>query len=357
MPPIPTRLPEETRSRISDAERRYKHLSEVQVPQLRKCTGPLSLQQSLADDLRENTALLAKQIEELDISVDDHPGTRTRAELREIVNGLLEKLESLRQDTRVALLKSKRAIDARSKSNKEELLARSPGLQDRQTSSEKTTEDALMKANSDVTDALRRTIALMQSELERSVLTTQMLDESTSTLRATSLQHDTLSGIMSTSRQLIIALEKSDWLDRVLIISAFVFFLLVVLFIVKQRIVDRSIRIAFWWTKFIPSIGSGSGNTKVLRDAEKGVGGLVSTSVVSVAASLTSSMAVPVASIISSSLSSPSSPVASPEPSSEVLETLSSVAESSPIPVEQPVSASPTKTAIPTLGEPVHVEL
>lgn len=32
-----------------------------------------------------------------------------------------------------------------------------------------------MKANDDVTGALRRTIALMQGELERSVLTTQML--------------------------------------------------------------------------------------------------------------------------------------------------------------------------------------
>ncbi len=32
-----------------------------------------------------------------------------------------------------------------------------------------------MKANEDVTEALRRTLALMQGELERSVLTNQML--------------------------------------------------------------------------------------------------------------------------------------------------------------------------------------
>lgn len=36
-------------------------------------------------------------------------------------------------------------------------------------------EDALMKANNDVTEALRRTVDLMQGELERSVLSTQML--------------------------------------------------------------------------------------------------------------------------------------------------------------------------------------
>ena len=36
-------------------------------------------------------------------------------------------------------------------------------------------EDTVMKAQEDVTDALRRTMTLMQSELERSVLSTQML--------------------------------------------------------------------------------------------------------------------------------------------------------------------------------------
>ena len=58
---------------------------------------------------------------------------------------------------------------------------------------------------------------------------------------------------MGTSKQLITALEKSDWLDRLLIITALVFFFLVVLFILKQRIVDRGLRIALWWTRFLPA--------------------------------------------------------------------------------------------------------
>ena len=100
---------------------------------------------------------------------------------------------------RTALLTSKRAIDAQSVSQREELL-RSLAAREKQgpTSGEKTTcvydmlrssqqdahprlgvlthsEDALMKANHDVTDALRRTVGLMQNELERSVLSVQML--------------------------------------------------------------------------------------------------------------------------------------------------------------------------------------
>jgi len=161
-----------------------------------------------------------------------------------------------------------------------------------------------MKANSDVTDALRRTISLMQNELERSVLTTQMLDESTKTLRSASTQHDILSNVMYTSKQLVTALEKSDWLDRILILSGLVFFFLVVLLILKQRIVDRGIRIAFWWTRFIPSF---SDDAQLLRDAEKGMihtaeAVTASLSSAAAAASVASTL-IPVAASIVSSVS------------------------------------------------------
>lgn len=91
---------------------------------------------------------------------------------------------------RAALLASKRDIDSKASSNREELL-RSSVLKHTRTSDGKATyvtkhgllnvpsrnhrEDAVMKAQTDVTDALRRTMGLMQSELERSVLSTQML--------------------------------------------------------------------------------------------------------------------------------------------------------------------------------------
>jgi len=114
-----------------------------------------------------------------------------------------------------------------------------------------------MKAQADVTDALRRTMGLMQSELERSVLSTQMLEASTTSLKATSTTHDVLTGLLGASKQLVTALEKADWLDRILIFAALAFFALVVLFILKQRLVDRGLRIAFWWTRFLPSMDRG----------------------------------------------------------------------------------------------------
>jgi protein transport protein SEC20 len=63
---------------------------------------------------------------------------------------------------------------------------------------------------------------------------------------------------MGTSKQLISALAKSDALDRLLIISALAFFFLVVLFVIKQRVVDRGLRIALWWTRYLPDFSSGA---------------------------------------------------------------------------------------------------
>ncbi|KIM45396.1 hypothetical protein M413DRAFT_442068 [Hebeloma cylindrosporum] len=363
MAPIPSRLPEEALSLISAAERRYKHIADTEIPELRKCIGPLSVQQALAEDVREDTIALTQQIETLDMMVDDLQGGKLRKELREIVTDFQKKLERLRKDTRAALLASKRAIDSRAKSNRDELLTFSSAFSEKQTSSEKTTEDLLMKANADVTDGLRRTIALMQTELERSVLSSQILEDSTTTLRSTSSQHDTLSSVMYASKQLVTALEKSDWLDRVLIFSGFFFFIMVVLFILKQRIVDRSIRLAFWWTRFIPSF---SDDAALLQSAEKGMAGVVAgatSSLSVVAASLASSILPITTSLPPSSTIVASSSLVGVSATSSVLarsvtmDSFAAPSQGTHLPLENTNAHENSKDAPGLEPEPVHIEL
>ncbi|KAG1898655.1 Sec20-domain-containing protein [Suillus fuscotomentosus] len=256
MPPIPTTTDTEALSLIESIERHHNDLSTFQIPRLRACTGSLTTQQACAAEVREDIEGLVRQIEELDVLVDDHRTERARRELRRRVEFFRDSLISLRKDARAAVLASKHAIDSKSRSQREELL-RSPAVWPKSTSSssEKITED-VTKANHDVTEALQRTIGLMQKELERSVMSCQLLESSTATIQSTSTTHDKLDLILGTSKQLITALEKTDWLDRILIISGLVFFGLVVLFIIKQRIVDHGLRIALFWTRIFPSPGS-----------------------------------------------------------------------------------------------------
>ncbi|EPT00578.1 hypothetical protein FOMPIDRAFT_1162936 [Fomitopsis schrenkii] len=305
MAPLPSSLSEDLLTIIESLRRRRKDLSDFQLQRLRSCTGPLAIQQQYAAELREDLDTFARHVEDLDLSVDDQRTERDRRELRQVVDEFRADLASLKKETRAALLASKRAIDANQLSNRDELL-RSSAVREKQDLNEKVAEDALMKANNDVTEALQRTISLMQGELEKSVLSTQLLDASSASLRSTSSTHDVLDGLLVTSKHLITALEKSDWLDRMLVLAGLAFFILVVAFILKQRIVDRGLRIAFWWTRFIPDFSS---DEELLSMEEaKMVASAVTGTVVSVAMTASSAVA---AAAASASLSLAPAPVSS----------------------------------------------
>ncbi|KAI0642642.1 Sec20-domain-containing protein [Trametes meyenii] len=354
MPPLPSALDEETSNLISSLGRRQKDLAEFQIPRLRQCTGPLSVQQQYAAELRDDLDTFARQVETLDVAVEDQRTERARRELRQVVEGFKTTLTGLRKDMRSAVLASKRAIDSQQLSRQEELL-RSYVVHEKQTLNEKVTEDALMKANNDVTEALQRTIGLMQGELERSVLSTQLLESSTAALKSTSSTHDVLSTLMSTSKHLITALEKSDWLDRLVILAALAFFILVVLFILKQRLVDRGLRIALWWTHFVPDF---SGDEALLA-VGRGQGSAVATasSIVATASTVLGSVSTAVASFASPAPSfddaPPNDSARLEERTTSLQETLSPAAHS--LPSDEPPSSSETSSPGATAGQ--HDEL
>jgi protein transport protein SEC20 len=74
-----------------------------------------------------------------------------------------------------------------------------------------------------------------------------MIDESTQTIRATQTLYSRYESLLSTSSKLVKQLERADWYDRIIIISALLFFLLVVGFIVKRRVLDKAARGVGWW--------------------------------------------------------------------------------------------------------------
>ncbi|KAL7277341.1 hypothetical protein ACG7TL_009199 [Trametes sanguinea] len=355
MPPLPSALDAETTNLITSLERRQKDIADFQIPRLRQCTGPLSLQQQYAAELRDDLDAVARQVETLDVAVDDQRTERARRELRQVVEEFKSTLIRLRKDMRAAALSSKRAIDAQQLSRKEELL-RSSAVREKQSLNEKVTEDALMKANNDVTEALQRTLGLMQGELERSVLSTQLLESSTAALKSTSTTHDVLSSLMSTSKHLITALEKADWLDRALVLAGLLFFILVVLFILKQRIVDRGLRIALWWTRFVPDFGADEALLAMEKGETAGLSVSPTPTVTAVASTLVSTAlagaSTVIASLASSASSVPSGEVddTAPSESSPPITATSSVALVSSGSTSSEVAPSPT-------ASPQHDEL
>ncbi|KAH8113957.1 Sec20-domain-containing protein, partial [Phellopilus nigrolimitatus] len=286
MAPIPPRTPDpapepalepEPAALVAALRRRARDLSDVQLPRLRACAGPLAAQQRLAAELREDLAAFDALVETLGVHADDaarradraalaHLGDEFRAAGERCVSPRLlsprrsrlttAPADRMRKDMRAALLHSKKTIDARARTNRDQLFgaaaASASAAAGAKRGQEKATDDVVMQASNDVTGALRRTVGLMQAELERSVLSHQMLEQSTATLRATSAQHDMLASATRASRTLVTALARADWLDRALVAAALGVFVLVVLFVLKQRVLDRGVRLAFWWTRFLP---------------------------------------------------------------------------------------------------------
>lgn len=162
---------------------------------------------------------------------------------------------------------------------------------------------------------------------------------------------------MSTSKHLITALEKSDWMDRMLVFAGLLFFVLVVLFILKQRLVDRSLRIAFFWTRFIPDF---SGDEALLA-MEKGEVSLSATA--SSVASTVVATASMMASVAATSLASSAPPVVGSDvPESSVMtdastETLTSVYSYSTLPEGEYVTTSSSAEETTETETPPHDEL
>jgi protein transport protein SEC20 len=130
-----------------------------------------------------------------------------------------------------------------------------------------------------------------------------------------------LTGLLGASKQLVTALEKADWLDRILIFASLAFFILVVLFILKQRVLDRGLRIAFWWTRFLPR---GDSQLDVKQEMmEKGV--TTTQSVAAVASSVIATTATALASHVAHAAGSEWDSPSSSTPGGRVDDTVSHI--------------------------------
>ncbi|OBZ86402.1 Protein transport protein sec20, partial [Choanephora cucurbitarum] len=110
-------------------------------------------------------------------------------------------------------------------------------------------DEAILRASSDVTEALKRTSTLMQQELEKSTLSATMLAESSKTLSSTFTEYQNLGSLVHISKRVISQLEASDWLDRLLILFGLLLFSTVVLYIIKKRTWDVGISWFSWLTQ------------------------------------------------------------------------------------------------------------
>ncbi|ORY35630.1 Sec20-domain-containing protein [Naematelia encephala] len=262
-------------STLAGIRRRLTDLQTFQLPRLSSCAGPLDLHRELAEEMRGDMEGVRQSIDLAREIAEGRPRSDEREEILERCDLLESELASLRISYRRGLLDSKRQIASRARSRRHELRTLSSSTipqseaevieQKNQATSRPTDmggDDALQSKTNAVTDALRRTTTLMQAELERSVLSVQMLDQSTSTLRLTQTLYDTYTSLLTTSSRIIKSLERADAWDRALILAALILFLLCCGWVIKRRVLDRVVGGLGWWVSASGKlVGLGLGNT------------------------------------------------------------------------------------------------
>jgi protein transport protein SEC20 len=116
------------------------------------------------------------------------------------------------------------------------------------SSTELTNEDKTVNAASDVTTALRHTHTLMQTELSRSQFAHDTLKESTAALAELGETYSTLDTMLSSSRNLLGTLLKSQKSDTWYLESAFYLLVATIGWLIFRRFVYGPA----WWFLYLP---------------------------------------------------------------------------------------------------------
>jgi len=231
-------LPPELKDLLNSIRASIEHVDSVQLRQL--STDRPTTQDSfnsITNQIKLELHRIDNNLDELEVLADECEEESTRTSALQIVADHRKDAVRLRSSFRTISLEAKRALSNTTlQSSRAELLA---GATPKSRSSN--TEEALMSASSDVTQSLRNTLDMMRQELDRSVMSTHLLEQQTATLQLTSDQYMTFGELMKTSRALISSLQRADLMDRILLSGALLFFILVCMYILKKRILDRGV--------------------------------------------------------------------------------------------------------------------
>ncbi|KAE8335450.1 hypothetical protein BDV24DRAFT_156027 [Aspergillus arachidicola] len=162
---------------------------------------------------------------------------------------LAEDLKKTRGDFRNAQLQAKRNAEIAKRKERELLFSRSQRAERKREPTEKLTQDdVLLNTSSDVTAALRRTHHMMQAELSRSQFAQETLEQSTAALSSLSESYTGLDTLLSSSRNLVGSLLRSQKSDTWYLETAFYILIGTIVWLLFRRILYGPM----WWLVWLP---------------------------------------------------------------------------------------------------------
>ncbi|KAJ1987727.1 Vesicle transport protein S20 [Dimargaris cristalligena] len=196
-------------------------------------------QQELGALIREKHRAIHRFIESLKFLAEEQDRDIDRQNYLEQLVTHEKHWKQTQKAIRSALIQSKHALDQKARDERRELFkgatvetVRANELRRRRAAE----GNVVLNAANDVTESLRRTTQLMSSELERSIVNTSQLDESSRLVKSSLVQHKSLAGLLQSSQTIITKLEQGDWTDRLIMAFGLIVFTGVVLYVLQHRV-------------------------------------------------------------------------------------------------------------------------
>ncbi|KAJ1020869.1 hypothetical protein NDA18_005718 [Ustilago nuda] len=277
-------------------QRYSQDVTNHQIPRLQTCKCA-SLLTDYQAELISSIDGLKRQVNDLKLAVDEAESEAERREIASLVLQANQQLEEIRQSVRRALLAARRSIEnARTAEARAGLQLAADSAKERTggRGGGSSSEDKLMTASQDVTDALRRTVSLMSSELEKSAMSSQLLEESSQTISSLSFQYGSLTTLMTNSAKMIKTMEREDLIGKGVVAASFLFFLACVGYIVYVRLISKGIGLVGFFFRLLPGSASrGEADLREKAELFKDMGKAVTSSETGklVAAALTTAVA------------------------------------------------------------------
>ncbi|KAI7872748.1 Sec20-domain-containing protein [Spinellus fusiger] len=211
----------------------------------------VAVQQEVVQLLKSDLRSIERDIENILHLAEQQDRQSETAAIMGRVTEYQSQLKQLQVAARQAILQSKQRLDTLEKRQRHEVLGRRQGedqdsYAQRYELKQRHRDPSVLKASTDVTEALLKTTTLMQQELEKSAYSAIMLADSSKTLTSTRTEYGNLGSLLSISKRLVTQLESADWLDRFSLLLGLLFFCGVVFYIIKKRTWDVGISWIEW---------------------------------------------------------------------------------------------------------------
>uniref|UniRef100_A0A060TBU6 ARAD1D37598p n=1 Tax=Blastobotrys adeninivorans TaxID=409370 RepID=A0A060TBU6_BLAAD len=238
----------EVQHTITQLTNSYNLLVEL-TAKLQSFSGPKEHRQELADSIQARLKQYENGVQTLAFRIDDQQGLESEETLkrqRVTLDKLRENVKLAKQRFRTAQIESKQRSRLSWKAQRDLLFQGADPEKQSAATKNMSVEDRVVQKSQDITQTLQRVHRMAQTEVIKSELNIDELEQSTRNLTKLEEKYTAFDVLLSGSKRLIRHLEQADTWDRRYMLASLSFLATVMLWILWRRVLKLPVMFILW---------------------------------------------------------------------------------------------------------------